>query len=112
MLAKAEGKFIRGSAKKIRQVIDLIRGMKASEALAFLKFVNKRPTYYVTKVLASAVANAKVKGLNVDDLVISRISAEDGPRWKRYRPAAFGRATEILKRTSHIKVELDLKKKD
>ena len=61
MLAKAEGKFIRGSGRKIRQVIDLIRGMDAVEAVALLKFVNKRPTYYVTKVLESAVANAKHK---------------------------------------------------
>jgi large subunit ribosomal protein L22 len=108
MLARAEGKFIRGSGKKIRQVIDLIRGMNANEALIFLGFVDKRPTYYIGKVLKSAVANAKHKGLNVDDLVISKITADDGPRWKRYRPAAFGRATEILKRTSHINVELDL----
>ncbi len=110
MLAKAEGRFIRGSGKKIRQVVDLIRGMNANEAVSYLKFVNKRPVYYVSKVLKSAIANAKHKGLNVDELVISKIIADDGPRWKRYRPAAFGRATEILKRTSHIRVELDLKK--
>lgn len=110
MVAKAEGKFIRGSGKKIRQVVDLIRGMNAAEALAFLKFVDKRPTYYIGKVLHSAIANAKVKGLDVDDLVISKIVADDGPRWKRFRAAAFGRATEILKRTSHIMIELDLKK--
>lgn len=111
MLAKAEGKFIRGSGRKIRQVIDLIRGMKASEAVSVLKFVDKRPTYYINKVLESAIANAKHKGLNVEELMISKITADDGPRWKRYRPAAFGRATEILKRTSHIKIELDLMKK-
>ncbi len=110
MLASAKGKFIRGSGRKIRQVVDLIRGMKASEAVSVLKFVDKRPVYYVSKVLNSAIANAKNKGLNVEDLVISKITADDGPRWKRFRAAAFGRATEILKRTSHIKIELDLKK--
>ena len=110
MLAKAELKFVRGSGRKIRQVIDLVRGMNAKEALAVLKFVDKRPTYYITKVVASAIANAKNKGLNVDDLVISKITADDAARWKRFRAAAFGRATEILKKTSHIKVELDLKK--
>lgn len=110
MLAKAKGKFIRGSASKIRQVIDLVRGMNAQEALGFLKFVNKRPTYYVRKVLASAIANAKTKGLDVDGLVISKITADEGPRWKRFRAVAFGRAAEILKRTSHITVELDLQK--
>lgn len=111
MLASAKGKFLRGSGKKVRQVVDLIRGMNASEALTFLKFVDKRPTYYIGKVLQSAIANAKTKGLNVDELVISKICADDGPRWKRFRAAAFGRATEILKRTSHISIELDLKKK-
>ncbi len=111
MLASAKGKFLRGSGKKVRQVVDLIRGMNAVEAMAYLKFVNKAATYYVSKVLGSAVANAKTKGLKVDDLVISKITAEDGPRWKRYRAHAFGRAQEILKRTSHIIVELDLKKK-
>lgn len=110
MLAKAQVKFIRGSGKKVRQVVDLIRGMNASEALDFLRFVDKRPTYYVRKVLHSAIANAKVKGLDVDKLVISKITADDGPRWKRFRAAAFGRATEILKRTSHIKIELDFAK--
>ncbi len=110
MLAKAELRYIRGSGKKVRQVIDLIRGMNAKEALAVLKYVDKRPTYYVSKALASAIANAKVKGLNVDDLVISKITADDAARWKRFRASAFGRASEILKRTSHIKVELDLAK--
>ena len=76
MLASAQGKFIRGSGRKIRQVVDLIRGMKAGEALSFLKFVNKRPVYYVSKVLHSAIANAKIKGLNVEDLVISNITKD------------------------------------
>jgi len=108
MLARAEARFIRGSGKKFRQVADLIRGMRASEAQKYLRFVNKRATYYIGKVLDSAVANAKNKGLEVDRLVIARITADDGPRWKRFRAAAFGRATEILKRTSHIRIELDM----
>jgi len=108
MLAKAEARFIRGSGKKYRLVADLIRGMRAAEALNYLRFVNKRATHYIGKVLASAIANAKVKGLETDRLVISRITADDGPRWKRFRAAAFGRATEILKRTSHICIELDM----
>ena len=112
MLAKAQGKFVRGSAKKIRLVLDLIRGMNAQEALAFLRFVDKGSTATIRKILGSALANAKTKGLDVDRLVISKIVADDGPRWKRYRPAAFGRATDILKRTSHISIELDLQKKE
>ncbi len=108
MLAQAQARFIRGSGKKYRQVVDLIRGMRAGEALSTLRFVDKRPAYYIGKVLASAIANAKVKGLDVESLIISRITADDGPRWKRFRAAAFGRATEVLKRTSHIRVELDM----
>lgn len=110
MIVRAEGKFIRGSGKKIRQVVDLVRGMNAQKAYDYLKFINKRPTYYIRKVLHSAIANAKVKGLDTAELIISKITADDGPRWKRFKPAAFGRATEILKRTSHIKIELDFKK--
>ena len=109
MLAKAQVKFIRGSGKKVRQVVDLIRGMNASEALDFLRFVDKRPTYYVRKVLHSAIANAKVKGFNAEQLYISKIICNPGPSWKRFKAAAFGRAQPILKRTAHIKVELDLK---
>lgn len=111
MLASAKGKFLRGSGKKVRQVVDLIRGMKAEEALKFLKFVDKRPTYYISKVLKSAIANAKNKGLDAGELVISKAVADDGPRWKRFRAHAFGRAQEILKRTSHIVIELDLAQK-
>ncbi|MGE5279704.1 MAG: 50S ribosomal protein L22 [Deltaproteobacteria bacterium] len=108
MLAHATLKFARGSGKKYRLVVDLIRGMRAVEAQTQIRFVNKRAAYYVGKVLASAIANAKNKGLDVESLVISRITADDGPRWKRFRASAFGRAGSILKRTSHIRVELDL----
>jgi len=59
-------------------------------------------------VLDSAISNAKQKGLREDQLFISRIIANNGPMWKRYRAATFGRATEILKRTTHLTIELDL----
>ena len=108
MLANATVKFVRGSGKKYRQVVDLVRGMRAVEASKYLRFVNKRATYYIGKVLNSAIANAKNKGLDVDSLIISRITADDGPRWKRFRAVAFGRAGSILKRTSHIRIELDM----
>ncbi|MDD5019484.1 MAG: 50S ribosomal protein L22 [Candidatus Omnitrophica bacterium] len=108
MIARAEVRYIRGSARKIRQVLDLVRGMNAAEAVHFLRFINKRPTYYISKVLRSAIANAKSKGLDAQELVISKITADEGPRWKRFRAATFGRAGEILKKTSHITVELDL----
>ena len=65
----------------------------------------------ISKVLNSAVDNAKQKGLMEDQLFISRIVADQGPSWKRFRAASFGRATPILKKTTHLTIELDLKTK-
>ncbi len=93
---------------KTRQVINLIRGKDISTSLAILAQVNKGPARMVTKVLKSAVSNAKQKGLTEDQLFISRITATSGPMWKRFRAATFGRATSILKRTTHLNVELDV----
>ena len=108
MIAKAQLRFVKGSARKIRQVVDLIRYLDVSKAFAILTTVNKRGSREIHKLLKSAVSNAKNKGLQEEDLYISRIVADEAARWKRYRAAAFGRATEILKRTSHITIELDL----
>jgi len=109
MIAKAQLKFIRGSARKIRQVVDLIRGLDVAQANSILPNVNKRPALMIQKLLKSAVSNAKVKGVEEEDLYISRVFADEAARWKRYKAAAFGRATEILKRTSHVTIELELK---
>ncbi|PIQ88366.1 MAG: 50S ribosomal protein L22 [Candidatus Omnitrophica bacterium CG11_big_fil_rev_8_21_14_0_20_42_13] len=111
MISRAENKFLRLSPRKTREVIDLIRGEDVSYALGLLPNLNKRPRDYVLKTLRSAIANAKVKGIEPQQLYISRISADEGARWKRYRAAAFGRAAPILKRTVHLKIELDLKHK-
>lgn len=109
MIAKSEGKFLRISPTKVRQVIDLIRRKDAVEALAILTNINKRPKEYLIKLLKSAIANAKVKGFNAEQLYVSKIICNVGPSWKRYKAAAFGRAQPILRRTSHIRIELDLK---
>jgi len=109
MIAKAEGKFLRLTPTKVRQVIDLIRNKDAREAKYILVNLNKRPKEYLVKLLDQAIANAKVKGFNVEQLYVSKITADGGPMWKRFDAAAFGRATPILKRTSHIKIELDVK---
>ena len=109
MIVKAEGKFIRISPTKIRQVIDLIRGKDVLPAEALLINLKKRPCEYLIKILKQAVANAKVKGFNPDKLYISKIICDVGPSWKRFKAAAFGRAAPIKKRTAHIKIELDLK---
>jgi len=109
MIAKAEGKFLRISPSKVRLVMDLIRGKGALEAQSILGLINKRPKEYLIKILKSAIANAKVKGFSADKLYISKIVCNPGPMWKRFKAAAFGRAASIVKRTAHIKIELDLK---
>ncbi|MFA5063185.1 MAG: 50S ribosomal protein L22 [Candidatus Omnitrophota bacterium] len=109
MIAKAEGKFLRISPPKVRLVMDLIRGKDAVFARALLLNINKRPKEYLIKILNSAIANAKVKGFNIEQLYISKAVCNVGPSWKRFKAAAFGRAQPILKRTCHIRIELDLK---
>ncbi len=109
MIVKAENKYIRISPTKVRQVIDLIRDKDVLEAQGILYHLNKRSCEYLIKILKSAVANAKIKGFNPNQLYISRIICNVGPVWKRFKAAAFGRAAPIKRRTSHIKIELDLK---
>ena len=109
MIAKAEGKFLRVTPTKVRQVMDLIRGKGATDAEAILLNLNKRPKDYLIKILKSAIANAKVKGFNAEQLYVSRIICNNGPAWKRFKAAAFGRAASIRKRTAHIAIELDIK---
>lgn len=109
MIVKAEGKFLRITPSKVRQVMALIRNKDVSEALGILVNLNKRPKEYLIKILKQAIANAKVKGFSQDKLYVSNIICDCGPAWKRFKAAAFGRAVPIKKRTSHIKIELDLK---
>lgn len=109
MIAKAETKFLRISPPKVRQVIDLIRHKDCIEAQGILHSVNKRPREFLSKILKAAIANAKVKGFNLEQLYISKIICNPGPSWKRFKAAAFGRASPIKKRTSHIRIELDIK---
>ena len=109
MIAHAKGRFIRIAPMKVRQVIDLIRGKDVPNSLAILTHTPKGASPLVSRVLLSAVSNAKQKGLTEDQLFISKVVADQGPSWKRYRAAGFGRATNILKRTTHLTIELDLK---
>jgi large subunit ribosomal protein L22 len=109
MIVKAEAKFIRLQPTKTRLVLDLVRNKGVEEAHGILLHLNKRPKEFLLKLLKQAVSNAKVKGFEPKQLYISKITCDNGPMWKRYKAAAFGRATSILKRTSHIKIELDVK---
>ena len=108
MIAKAKGQYIRISPTKVKLVIDLIRGKDITSSLTILAQTNKGATAAIAKVLNSAVSNAKQKGLDESQLYISKITADQGPTWKRFRAAPFGRATRILKRTTHLTIELDL----
>ena len=111
MIAQAKAKYVRVSSSKMRLVIDLIRGKDVVVANNILVHTDKGCTRIVAKVLNSAISNAKQKGLHEDQLYISKIYADKGPMWKRFRSAPFGRATQILKKTSHLTIELDLKTK-
>ncbi len=108
MIAQAKGKYIRMSPVKVRQVIDLIRGKDVEMSLAILEQLNKAAARVVKKILCSAISNAKEKGLEENQLFISAIKADPGPTWKRFRAGAFGRASRIRKRTTHLTIELDL----
>src|SRR5712692_6681556 len=98
------------SPQKARLVVDLIRGHKAEDALNILRFTKKRIARDIEKVLRSAIANAERKAedsgatLDVDHLYVSRCFVNEGSRWKRIRPAPFGRAFRYQKRTAHILV--------
>ncbi|MFC1703467.1 50S ribosomal protein L22 [Candidatus Omnitrophota bacterium] len=109
MIVYAKGSFVRISPSKVRQVINLLRGQEVNAALATLSSINRRPKVSVEKILKSAISNAKQKGLQPEQLYISKIVANEGVMWKRFRAVPFGRAARIRKRTSHIKIELDLK---
>ena len=112
MIAYAKGQYIRVSSTKMRYVIDLIRGKDVNTSLMILLHSQKGCSHNVKKVLQSAVSNAKHKGVLENQLYISKITADQGSTWKRHRARAFGRASGILKRTSHLTIELDLIKLD
>lgn len=106
--ARAVARYIRLSPQKARLVIDLIRGREAGEALEILRFTRKRAAKDIEKVLRSAIANAEQKSetLDVDRLFVKEAYVNEGPRWKRLRPAPFGRAYTYQRRTSHIHVSV------
>tara|TARA_Y100000310_G_C20071531_1_gene529636 strand:+ start:45 stop:455 length:411 start_codon:yes stop_codon:yes gene_type:complete len=112
MEVKAKVKYLRVSPRKVRLVVDMIRGQKVTKALDTLNFCNKWAKRPIIKLLNSAIANAKHNfNLQEEDLYIKVIKADGGPMLKRWRPRAFGRASTIRKRTSHIEIILDEKKK-
>jgi large subunit ribosomal protein L22 len=115
MEARAVARDIRMSARKMRLVIDEIRGKGVNDAYATLQFSKKKAAEPIGKTLRSAVANAVDKAdrdgevLDVDRLYVREAFVDEGPTMKRWRARAFGRATPIQKRTSHVTVVVDTK---
>ncbi len=103
--ARAVAKFVRIAPRKVRIVMDLIRGKDVAEAFAILKFTPKRGSKFIEKVLRSAVANAENNfEMNTEKLYVSTCFVDQGPTLKRIHPRSRGQAFSILKHTSHITV--------
>ena len=112
MEARASSRFVRLSAQKARLVLGLIRGQAVERALGILEFTPKKGAPLVAKTLRSAVANAETtQRVDVDLLFVKHAFADEGPTLKRFLPRAHGRATKVLKRTSHITVVVDERQK-
>jgi large subunit ribosomal protein L22 len=112
MITTAKLKYLHIAPRKVRLIADLVRGKTVEQALSILNFTVKRASNPVLKLLKSAVANAKNNfQIEENNLYISKIVVDGGPVSKRWRARSRGRAFEILKRTSHIIIELDKIKK-
>ncbi|AQQ51778.1 50S ribosomal protein L22 [Planococcus lenghuensis] len=109
--AKAVARTVRIAPRKVRLVVDLIRGKQVGEAVAILKHTPKGASLVVEKLLTSAAANAEHNyEMDVNNLVVSKVFVDEGPTLKRFRPRAMGRASAINKRTSHITIVVSEKK--
>lgn len=106
MEVKAKLNLLRIAPRKVRLVADLVRGKQAEEAQQVLTFTLKRAAEPVLKLLNSALASAKAGQLDSANLYISKITVDEGPKYKRFRPRARGQAYEIQKKTSHINLIL------
>ena len=103
MEAKATARYVRITPQKARRAVELIRGRQVDEARRILRFSPLGAAKTIEKALNSAVANAEQKpGVAPQNLVVERAWVDEGPTLKRFRPRAYGRATTVFKRTSHI----------
>ncbi|WP_199497502.1 MULTISPECIES: 50S ribosomal protein L22 [unclassified Mitsuokella] len=110
MESKAVAKYVRIAPRKVRVVMDLIRGKNVAEAFAILKFTPKAGAEVVEKVLRSAVANAENNfDMDVEKLFVKTAFVDQGPTLKRIHPRSRGQAFKILKRTSHVTIVVDEK---
>lgn len=111
----ASARHVRIAPRKARMVIDLVRGKPILEALDILEFTQKRAAPIISKVIESALRNVEESDTlewELDDLVVAEAYVNQGPTMKRFKPRAMGRATTILKKTSHINIALEPKKSD
>ncbi len=107
---KVSANSVRIAPRKVRLVIDLVRGKSVDEALNILQFTSKRAAPVVSKLIESGLHNidqSEQLDWDIDDLYISEVYANEGPTMRRFKPRAMGRATRINKRTSHITVVLE-----
>lgn len=105
MKARAEAKYMRVSPRKMKPIADMVRGMDVKEAQAVLKFTPRKGAEIFLKVLNSAVANAENNhDMDVDNLYVAEIYANQGPVMKRWKAGSMGRANPIKRRTSHVGV--------
>ncbi|HLM84735.1 MAG TPA: 50S ribosomal protein L22 [Solirubrobacteraceae bacterium] len=110
---RAHARYVRTSARKARMVCGHLRGRSVHEARAILAFTPREVARDWSKLLESAVANAESNHeLLEDDLIVREAYADEGPTIKRFRPRAMGRATPILKRTSHLTIALSTRPQD
>ena len=108
MEAKATMKYVRTSPRKMRRTVDLIRGQHVAEARRILRLSTLGASRDVEKLLNSAVANAEQRpGVIEENLLVSKAWVDEGPTLRRYRPRAYGRATRVRKRTSHVTVVVE-----
>ena len=112
MLFKAKLRHLRISPRKVRLIANLIKGLTVRQAEIQLKFSTKRSASSMLKLLKSAIANAENDGkASKENLFVSNVTVDKGPTLKRWRPRAMGRASSIMKRTSHVTLTLDQKGK-
>ena len=104
---------IRQSAKKVRHVLDEVKNSKVNDALTKLSFTNKKSAKFIHKTISSALANLMQQedSFDIDNLYIKKAFVDQGPTMKRFRPRAMGRATRILKRSSHLTIIISDDKK-
>lgn len=103
----AKLRWLRMSPRKVRLVVDLIRGKPVSLAVQRLAFCRRAAAEPVAKLLRSAIANAEQREMDLDTLVVAEAFVDEGPTWRRWLPRAMGRATRIRKRSSHVTVVLN-----